>query len=127
MIRQSIYAVLGIALMFALTRIDYSRFRELRVGLYTALTASIVLVLLLGAAARGSRRWIELPFFTFQPSELGKVLLILALAGFVIDRARRVPEGRRTVRLLTLGFAPALLVALQPDLGTATVFIVRHA
>jgi rod shape determining protein RodA len=123
-IRQSIYAVLGIALMLALTRIDYSRFRELRVGLYTAMISSIVLVLLLGAAARGSRRWIELPFFTFQPSELGKVLLILALAGFVIDRARRVPEGQRTARLLTLGLAPAALVALQPDLGTAVVFVI---
>jgi rod shape determining protein RodA len=123
-IRQSIYAVLGIALMLALTRIDYSRFRELRVGLYTAMISGIVLVLLLGAAARGSRRWIELPFFTFQPSELGKVLLILALAGFVIDRARRVPEGQRTARLLMLGLAPAALVALQPDLGTAIVFVI---
>jgi len=123
-IRQSIYAVIGIALMVALTRIDYSRFRELRVGLYTAMISSIILVLLLGAAARGSRRWIELPFFTFQPSELGKVLLILALAGFVIDRARRVPEGQRTARLLMLGLVPAALVALQPDLGTAIVFAV---
>ena len=123
-IRQSIYAVIGIALMVALTRIDYSRFRELRVGLYTAMISSIILVLLLGAAARGSRRWIELPFFTFQPSELGKVLLILALAGFVIDRARRVPEGQRTARLLMLGLVPAALVALQPDLGTAIVFVV---
>ena len=60
-IRQSIYAVIGIALMLALTRIDYSRFRELRVGIYTAMIASIALVLVLGAAARGSRRWIELP------------------------------------------------------------------
>jgi rod shape determining protein RodA len=123
-IRQSIYAVIGIAAMLALTRIDYSRFRELRVGLYTAMIASIALVLVLGGATRGSRRWIELPFFTFQPSELGKVLLIAALAGFVIDRARRVPERQRTARLLLLGLAPAALVFLQPDIGTGVVFVV---
>jgi rod shape determining protein RodA len=123
-VRQSIYAVLGIAAMLALTRVDYSRFRELRVGLYTAMIAGIVLVLVFGSATRGSRRWIELPFFTFQPSEIGKVLLIAALAGFVIDRARRIPERQRTARLLLLGIAPAALVFLQPDIGTGVVFIV---
>jgi rod shape determining protein RodA len=123
-VRQSIYAVIGIALMLAIARIDYSRFRELRVGLYTAMIASIVLVLVLGSAARGSRRWIELPFFTFQPSELGKVLLIAALAGFAIDRMRRTSESQRTARLLLLGLAPAALVFLQPDLGTGLVYAV---
>jgi rod shape determining protein RodA len=123
-IRQSIYAVLGIAAMLALTRVDYSRFRELRVGLYTAMISGIILVLMLGSATRGSRRWIELPFFTFQPSEIGKVLLIAALAGFVIDRARRIPERQRTARLLLLGLAPAALVFLQPDIGTGVVFVV---
>jgi rod shape determining protein RodA len=121
-IRQSIYGVVGIALMLALTRVDYSRFRELRVGIYAAMIGAISLVLLLGTAARGSNRWIELPFFTFQPSELGKVLLIVALAGFVIDRARRQSEAQRTARLLLLGLVPALLVFLQPDLGTGLVY-----
>jgi len=121
-IRQSIYGIVGVALMFALARIDYSRYRELRVGIYTAMVMSITLVLLVGAAARGSKRWIELPFFTFQPSELGKLLLIVALAGFVIDRTRRQSEMQRTARLLLLGIVPALLVALQPDLGTALVY-----
>ena len=93
----------GIALMLAIARVDYSRFRELRVGLYTAMMGSIILVLLLGQATRGSRRWIELPFFTFQPSELGKVLLIAALAGFAIDHGRRVNERQRTARLMLLG------------------------
>src|SRR5690348_17492293 len=120
--RQAIYGVLGIVGMVLLTRIDYSRFRELRVGIYTFLCASIALVFVFGFAARGSRRSFELPFFSFQPSELGKVLLVLALAGFVIDGARRGSPRQRTVRYLCLGFAPAALVFLQPDLGTALVF-----
>ena len=91
--RQAIYAVLGMVGMLLLTRIDYSRFRELRVGIYTFLCASVSLVFVFGFAARGSRRAFELPFFSFQPSELGKLLLVLALAGFVIDGARRGSRG----------------------------------
>jgi rod shape determining protein RodA len=122
--RQAIYALLGIVGMLALTRIDYSRFRELRVGIYTFLCASVSLVFVFGFAARGSRRSFELPFFSFQPSELGKLLLVLALAGFVIDGARRGSAVQRTVRYLFLGLAPAALVFLQPDLGTSMVFVV---
>jgi rod shape determining protein RodA len=120
--RQTIYAVLGIIGMYLLARVDYSRFRELRVGIYTFLCLSISLVFVFGFAARGSRRAFELPFFSFQPSELGKLLLVLALAGFVIDGARRGSPRQRTVRYLCLGLAPAALVFLQPDLGTALVF-----
>jgi rod shape determining protein RodA len=122
--RQAIYAILGILGMFALTRVDYSRFRELRVGLYTFLCVSVALVFVFGFAARGSRRAFELPFFSFQPSELGKLLLVLALAGFVIDGARRGSPVQRTVRYLCLGLAPAALVFLQPDLGTSMVLVV---
>jgi rod shape determining protein RodA len=122
--RQAIYALLGVLGMFLLTRIDYSRFRELRVGLYTFLCVSVALVFVFGFAARGSRRAFELPFFSFQPSELGKLLLVLALAGFVIDGARRGSPVQRTVRYLCLGLAPAALVFLQPDLGTSMVLVV---
>jgi rod shape determining protein RodA len=120
--RQSIYAGLGLLGLFLLTQIDYSRFRELRVGIYTLMFASIGLVFLFGAAARGSRRAFNLPFFNFQPAELGKVLLIIALAGFVIDGARRGSPRQRTARYLLLGLAPAALIFLQPDLGTSLVF-----
>ena len=122
LIRQAIYGVIGLALMFALARVDYSRFRELRVGIYTVMIASICLVFVFAEATRGSRRWIELPFFTFQPSELGKVLLILVLAAVVIDRMPRAPERRRTGRVLLLGVIPAVLVFMQPDLGTSLVY-----
>src|SRR5215218_2755677 len=122
--RQAIYGLLGVIGMLLLTRIDYSRFRELRVGIYTFLCVTVALVFVFGFAARGSRRSFELPFFSFQPSELGKLLLVLALAGFVIDGARRGSPRQRTLRYLALGLAPAALVFLQPDLGTSLVFVV---
>ncbi|HTU14592.1 MAG TPA: FtsW/RodA/SpoVE family cell cycle protein [Solirubrobacterales bacterium] len=119
--RQALYGLVGIVAMFAISRVDYSRFRELRVGIYTFLCASIFAVFTFGVAARGSTNSLELPFFTFQPAELGKVLLVLSLAGFVIDGVRRGSEGQRTIRILALGFAPTGLVLLQ-DLGTSLVF-----
>ena len=123
-LRQSVYALIGLSLMFAIARIDYSRFREIRVGIYSAMFATITLVLLFGAAARGSRRWIELPYFRFQPSELAKVLLVVALAAFVIERTRRGKDLKQTAALVGLGLAPAALVFLQPDLGTGLVLMV---
>jgi rod shape determining protein RodA len=122
--RQALYAMVGLVGMYALARVDYSRFRELRVGIYTFLCVSIALIFVFGFAARGSRRAFEFPFFAFQPSELGKLLLVLALAGFVIDGARRSSPVRRTIRYLALGLAPAALVFLQPDLGTSMVLVV---
>jgi rod shape determining protein RodA len=122
--RQSIYALLGIGLMVAVCRFDYTRFREVRVGIYSAMIASISLVFLFGAAARGSRRWLELPYFRFQPSELAKILLVVSLAAFAIELTRRGSDLRQTLRLLALGLAPAALVLLQPDLGTGIVLAV---
>jgi rod shape determining protein RodA len=122
-IRQSVYGVVGLALMFLVARFDYSRMRELKLGLYAAMIGSILLVFAAGAAARGSQRWIELPFFRFQPSELGKLLLILALAAFVIDRSRRLSERETTSRIMLLAVLPAMLVVAQPDIGTGLVYI----
>ena len=122
--RQAIYGIVGVIGMLVLGRVDYSRFRELRVGIYTFVCISIALVFVVGAAALGSRRSFELPFFSFQPSELAKLLLVLALAGFVIDGARTSSPVRRTIRYLALGLFPAGMVFLQPDLGTAMVLVV---
>src|SRR4029453_16667870 len=123
-IRQSLYALVGVALMLAVARVDYSRFREIRVGIYSLMIGTIVLVLMFGAAARGSRRWIELPYFRFHPSALAKLLLIVALAAFVTERPRRGTPISQTLRILALGLAPAALVFLQPDLGTGIVLVV---
>ncbi len=122
--RQAIYAGIGIALVLLVSRFDYSRLRELKFGVYAFMIASIVLVFAFATATRGSKRWIELPFFTFQPSELGKVLLILALSAFLVDRARRLGDRETTSRVVLLALLPAMLVIAQPDLGTGLVYLV---
>ncbi len=122
-IRQAVYGGVGLLLMLALARLDYSRFREMRLGLYLGALALISLTLILGTTTRGSRRVIELPFFEVQTSELGKVLLILALAGFMIDRVRRLSERDTTSKIVLLALLPAMLVIAQPDLGSGLVYV----
>lgn len=122
--RQLGYGVVGVVLMVLISRFDYSRLREFKIGIYGLMIALNVLPLLLAAATRGARSWIALPFFRFQPSELGKVLLIVALAGFIVDRYRRLGERETTARLMLLALGPAALVMVQPDLGSASVYVV---
>jgi rod shape determining protein RodA len=121
--RQIGYAVVGLVLAFVFTRFDYSRLREFKLGIYGLLIALNVVVLGLGASALGGKRWIPLPFFNFQPSEFGKVLLIVALAGFVVDRSRRLHERETTVRVMLLALVASALVIVQPDLGTGMVYV----
>ncbi|MDQ3934369.1 MAG: rod shape-determining protein RodA [Actinomycetota bacterium] len=122
-LRQAIYAVVGVSLMLVIARFDYSRLRELKLGVYASMIGLILLVFALATATRGSKRWIELPFFRLQPSELGKVLLIVALSAFTVDRVRRLGERETTSRLLLLAIVPAILVVVQPDLGSGLVYM----
>jgi rod shape determining protein RodA len=121
--RQIAYGVVGVLLMYGVSRLDYSRLRELKYAVYGLMIGSILLVFALATATRGSTRWIELPFFRFQPSELGKLLLVLALSAFLVDRMRRL-DRQTTARVTVLGLIPAMLVMAQPDLGSSLVYVV---
>jgi len=120
--RQAIYAGVGLLVAVLLARMDYSRLREYKYGLYGLMIALNVVVFAM-PQINGSRRWIPLPYFQVQASEFGKVLLIVALGGFAVDRVRRLHEWRTTARLMLLALLPALLVIPQPDLGTAMVYV----
>jgi rod shape determining protein RodA len=124
LVRQGAYAAIGIVLMVAVSRMDYSRLRELKFGLYGIMIGLILLVLAVGGVARGSRRSFSLPFISVQPSEVGKLLLVLALSAFVVDRVRRLRDRDTTARTMMLALIPAMLVIIQPDLGTGMVYVV---
>jgi rod shape determining protein RodA len=120
--RQAIYAGIGVVAAMLLARIDYSRLREYKYGLY-AVMIGLNLVVFGMPAIRGSHRWIPLPFFQVQSSEFGKVLLLVALGAFLVDRSRRIHERRTTARIMLLALLPAMLVIPQPDLGTGMVYV----
>ncbi|MDQ6817027.1 MAG: rod shape-determining protein RodA [Actinomycetota bacterium] len=120
--RQAIYVAIGIVVAIVLSRIDYSRLREYKYGLFAVMVALNLIVFGM-PAIRGSHRWIPLPFFQVQSSEFGKVLLIVALAGFMVERTRRLHERRTTAAIMLLALASAMLVIPQPDLGTGFVYV----
>jgi rod shape determining protein RodA len=121
--RQAIFAGIGLLAALLLAQIDYSRLREYRYALYGVMIALNVVVLGM-PAVRGSHRWIPLPGFEFQSSEFGKVLLIVSLSAFLVDRTRRLHERRTVARIMLLALVPAMIVIPQPDLGTGMVYVV---
>ena len=120
--RQGIYFGIGIAVALVLARLDYSRLREYKYGLYGVMIA-LNLVVLGMPKVQGAARWIPLPFFQLQSSEFGKILLIAAVSAFAVDRSRRLHEWRTTARIMLLAILPALMVIPQPDLGTGLVYV----
>jgi len=120
--RQGVFFAIGLVAAIVLSRIDYSRLRELKYGVYGLMMFGLFAVVAIGGNTRGSRRAIETPFFEIQASELGKVLLAVALAAFVVDRARRLGERDTTARIVLVAMFPATIV-MAGDLGSGLVYI----
>ena len=120
--RQGIFAGIGLLLVLLLSSVDYSRLREYKWGLFAVMIA-LNLVVYGMPPVQGARRWIPLPLLEFQSSEFGKILVIVALSGFAVDRARRLHEWRTTARIMLLALFAAMLVIPQPDLGTGMVYV----
>ena len=125
--RQISYVVAGSFFLVVTTLIDPDLYRRYWRAILAGTVGLIAIVFVLGHAARGSTRWIDVGFFTFQPSEFGKLAFVLALAGFLSERARNANEPGTTLRALGLGSIPVLLVFAQPDLGTALVYLAALA
>ncbi len=121
--RQIVYLAVGFTLMLGVSRLDYARLRRFRNAIYGVLIVSILAVLGLGHSAEGAQRAINFPLFSFQASELGKILLILALSAFIVDRARLLRERDTTVRVLIVALVPTMFVIAQPDLGSGLVYM----
>jgi rod shape determining protein RodA len=122
--RQATFAALGAVGMLVAILVHPDWLRRLQPYLY-GLTLGLTAVTLLpiGFAARGSQRWIDLGPVQLQPSELAKVTFVLALAGYLADRQKRVGQTRTIGTVVALAAAPVMLVFIQPDFGTALVYV----
>ncbi|MEA2156142.1 MAG: rod shape determining protein RodA [Solirubrobacteraceae bacterium] len=120
--RQGVFFAIGVIFVVVLSRIDYSRLRELKYGVYGLMMFGLFAVAAFGGTTRGSRRAIQTPLFEIQASELGKVLLAVALAAFIVDRTRRLGERDTTARIVLVAMVPATIV-MAGDLGSGLVYI----
>jgi rod shape determining protein RodA len=122
-VRQQVYLGLGALALCVLAFVDVERFRRLEWPLYAGTIALVAAVFALGFSTRGSRRWIQLPFFQFQPSEIGKLALLLALAALIARNAGRIGTLRFVLLCIAYAGVPAGLVFVEPDFGTALVYL----
>jgi rod shape determining protein RodA len=120
--RQAANAIAGALLALVVIAIDPDVLRRSKRLLYGGTIIVMLVVLLEGAATRGSKRWIDIGPFLFQPSEFGKVFLAVALAAFLADRGKRIGELRTVAGAVGLAALPLFLVFVQPDIGTALVY-----
>jgi rod shape determining protein RodA len=125
--RQILYAAVGGIVLVAAALVDPDLYRRYWHAIYAGTVGLIAVVFLAGHASFGSTRWINVGFFTFQPSEFGKLLLVLSLAGLIAQRQAAIGEWATTLRVLLFGALPTLLVFIQPDLGTALVYMAALA
>lgn len=124
-IRQFQWIVVGLVFMIIGFSVDYRMIGRYSYLIYAFSILLLVVVFFYGYATRGSQRWIVLGGFTFQPSEMVKITLILALARYFDDHRVMTPHRLRELcvpALITL--MPFLLVLKQPDLGTAIVLFI---
>jgi cell division protein FtsW len=127
-IAQAVFAAIGLSAMVVLSRIDFRVYRYFAIPAYVGalVLLAVVLVPSVGFEAGGSRRWLELPVIgNFQPAEVAKLAIILYLAHW-LDRRGRAAHGLRGGLIpFALLVAPGfLLIALEPDLGTAGIYAV---
>jgi cell division protein FtsW len=125
--RQGIYAVLGLVLMIAASRVDFRALRALAPPLVLAGLALCVVVLVLGPPVNGARRWLMLGPASLQPSELAKLGLVIWAAAYLTRRRppQRLAELARPIGLLAGAFCA--LILLEPDLGTVIVIVTMLA
>ena len=121
-VRQAIAAAIGGVGLLVAILIPPSVYRRHWRVVYGGTIGLMIFVFVFAEAIRGSKRWIELGPIQFQPSEFGKALFVLAIAGFLVEHQRQVGQLRVVGSAIALAAVPLVLVFLQPDLGTALVY-----
>jgi rod shape determining protein RodA len=123
--KQIIWVVTGLAMMWATAVIGYQALMSQVLYLYGAVIGLLFATTLIGNRVFGSTRWIKIGGFTLQPSEFVKIVLILAIARYLIEfvkPATTLTWGDLAKLGLIVGF-PMILVMKQPDLGTSLTYI----
>ncbi len=121
-LKQFYWIIIGLGLLLFTCSIDYHLLEDVSYWFYGILIVFLLLVLLVGKTSMGATRWLHLGFFTMQPSEPMKIVIIITFARFF---SRHQPVSGMGFREVVLPMAilsvPAILIMKQPDLGTATM------
>lgn len=118
--RQLLYIAIGIAAMLILALVDFSKFR-----FKTQFPYALTVILLLAVLVMGRQAWLPLGLFNFQPSELGKLVIILYISNVMaFDRLESMRFWNDSIPILIIAFSLIGFTIMQPDFGTALVMMV---
>ncbi|OGF21979.1 MAG: rod shape-determining protein RodA [Candidatus Eisenbacteria bacterium RBG_19FT_COMBO_70_11] len=121
-IKQFLWFLMAFAVGWVAVAIPFRAYDSLAYPFYVVSLALLILVLAIGTSAYGARRWIEFGPLKFQPSELAKIATVLVLARCFDDPKLDLRKVRYWLPPMLLTLVPFLLVAKEPDLGTALAF-----
>jgi rod shape determining protein RodA len=119
-VSQIFWLIVGWVFFFIVTFVNYQFFVRIAYVLYALNLLALIAVIFVGKTALGAQRWLDLGFFSYQPSETMKVVLVLVLARVMSKKS--YPEGMGLKEMLIPGlivFVPFAITAKQPDLGSA--------
>ncbi|MCI7397157.1 MAG: rod shape-determining protein RodA [Spirochaetia bacterium] len=121
-IKQIIWLGVGLVLLVLVALFDYRRLNKYSFHFFAFMLAVLIYTRFFGRLVNGARSWIGIGDFGIQPSELTKISFILFLAKYLENSMNEEPRKRFIHSLCIMGF-PVGIILLQPDLGTASVFI----
>ena len=123
--KQSIFAIMGLVGMFFVSKIDYRIYQRFYKQAYWASILLLLAVLLFGVVRGGAKRWINLGFTTFQPSEIVKILMIIFYAGILVKNRNELGKFWMGLVKHLLYLVPIIgLLLLEPHVSTSIVIII---
>ncbi|WP_425449648.1 rod shape-determining protein RodA [Dethiothermospora halolimnae] len=125
-LKQQITAfILGLILIGIILFLDYDFFGKLYIPIYVICNLLLLAVLIFGYGREqwGARSWLSILGFSFQPSEIVKVGMILSIAKFIDKNQESINELKTLLKVIIFASIPITLIAIQPDFGTAMVFV----
>lgn len=122
--QHTIFFLFSVTAFFLVRRAGFRFFYDNTHVWYAIFIVLLIVTYIIGFEARGSRRWIDFGLFNFQPSEFFKVFYALYFAKFLTENARVLDEWPVIIKTTVFAAVPAVIIFLQPDLGSALVYLV---
>src|SRR5690606_5682485 len=119
---QTLWIAISLLVFISVLTLDWNFWNTFAIPFYAISLFLLVLVLIFGTVKNGAKAWFDFGFFSFQPSEWAKLGTALALAGYLSFNKKNLVAGNTLYTAIAIFMAPALLILLQPDAGSALVF-----
>jgi rod shape determining protein RodA len=119
--KQIMHGLAGAIVFLLFAQLDFKSISKISRYLYVFIVLLLVAVLLFAPSIQGSRRWFDLGFFSVQPAEFAKLIMVLVLARFFALRRGEINTWSNILLSFVYAFIPMLLIAREPDLGSSIV------